>query len=297
MRVSRLGLGTMTWGRDTSADEAAAQLETFVGAGGTLIDTANIYGDGDAESILGTLVPDVVARSNVALAVTTVGASGRGRLLAALDQSLARLGTDSVDLWMVHGYDTAVPYEETCAALRVAADSGRAAYVGVSGLSAWQLASIAAWARADGQPLVAVETEYSLLARAAEESILPAAAAHGAGLLAWAPLGRGVLTGKYRSGTPADSRGASPHFERYVAHHRTEAAARIVEAVVTAADGLGTSPLAVACAWVRDRAGVAATVVGARDGAQLLGSLASEHVTLPAEIRAALDDVSSPRGV
>jgi aryl-alcohol dehydrogenase-like predicted oxidoreductase len=102
-----------------------------------------------------------------------------------------------------------------------------------------------------------------------------------------------VLTGKYRTGTPADSRGASVHFERYVAHHRTDAAARIVEAVVTAADGLGTSPLAVACAWVRDRAGGSAAVVGARDAAQLLGALASEDLTLPAEIRAALDDVSS----
>jgi aryl-alcohol dehydrogenase-like predicted oxidoreductase len=293
LQVSRLALGTMTWGRDTDADEAAAELETFVGAGGTLIDTANIYGDGDAESILGTLIPDVIPRSDVVLAVTTVGTSGRGRLLSALDASLARLGTDSVDLWMVHGFDAAVPYEETCSALAAAVDSGRAGYVGVSGHAGWQLATHAACLTAIGHPLVAVQNEYSLLARSVEDSILPAAALHGAGLLGWAPLGRGVLTGKYRTGTPADSRGASVHFERYVAHHRTDAAARIVEAVVTAADGLGTSPLAVACAWVRDRAGVSAAVVGARDAAQLLGALASEDLTLPAEIRDALDDVSS----
>ncbi len=119
LEVSRLGLGTMTWGRDTDADAAAAQLEAFVGAGGTLIDTANIYGDGDAESILGTLVPDVVARSSVVLSTTTVGVGGgRGRLLAALDGSLGRLGTDHVDLWQVHGFDPAVPFEETCSALR-----------------------------------------------------------------------------------------------------------------------------------------------------------------------------------
>lgn len=291
--MSRLALGTMTWGRDTDADEAAAELETFVGAGGTLIDTANIYGDGDAESILGTLIPDVIPRSDVVLAVTTVGTSGRGRLLAALDASLGRLGTDSVDLWLVHGFDAAVPYEETCAALAAAVDSGRTAYVGVSGHTGWQLATHATQLASIGHPLVAVENEYSLLARSVEESVLPAAALHGAGLLGWAPLGRGVLTGKYRTGTPADSRGASVHFERYVAHHRTDAAARIVEAVVTAADGLGTSPLAVACAWVRDRPGVASAVVGARDAAQLLGALASEDLALPAEIRAALDDVSA----
>ncbi len=119
LEVSRLGLGTMTWGRDTDADAAASQLEAFVGAGGTLIDTANIYGDGDAESIIGTLVPDVVPRSSVVLSTTTVGVGGgRGRLLDALDGSLSRLGTDHVDLWQVHGFDAAVPFEETCSALR-----------------------------------------------------------------------------------------------------------------------------------------------------------------------------------
>jgi aryl-alcohol dehydrogenase-like predicted oxidoreductase len=297
LEVSRLGLGTMTWGRDTDADAAAAQLEAFVGAGGTLIDTANIYGDGDAESIIGTLVPDVVPRSAVVLATTTVGVGGgRGRLLGALDASLARLGTEHVDLWMVHGFDASVPFEETCSALQTAVDSGRAVYVGVSGHAGWQLATQAAWLRAADCPLVAVEAEYSLVERTAEESLLPAAGVHGMGLLAWAPLGRGVLTGKYRHGTPADSRGASPHFTRYVGRHRTEAAARVVEAVATAADGLGTSPLAVACAWVRDRPGVASAVVGARDAAQLLGSLAAEDITLPAEIRHALDDVSDPVG-
>lgn len=284
----------MTWGRDTDADDAAAQLEAFVGAGGTLVDTANIYGDGDAEAIIGTLIPDVVARNSVVLATTTVGVSGRGRLLAALDASLGRLGTDAVDLWLVHGFDASVPFEETCSALQAAVDSGRAAYVGVSGHTGWQLATEATHLRAIGSPLVAVEAEYSLLARGPEDSVLPAAELHGLGLLAWAPLGRGVLTGKYRHGTPADSRGASTHFANYVGHHRTEAAARIVEAVATAADGLGTSPLAVACAWVRDRPGVASAIVGARDAAQLLGSLSGDEITLPAEIRRALDDVSAP---
>ena len=102
-----------------------------------------------------------------------------------------------------------------------------------------------------------------------------------------------MLTGKYRHGTPADSRGASPHFTRYVGRYRTEQAARIVEAVATAAEGLGTSPLAVACAWVRDRSAVTSVVIGARDRAQLLGSLAAEDIALPAEIRSALDDVSA----
>ncbi len=295
LEVSRLGLGTMTWGRDTDADAAAAQLEAFVSAGGTLIDTANIYGDGDAESIIGTLVPDVVPRASVVLATSTVGVGGgRGRLLAELDASLARLGTDHVDLWQVHGFDQLVPFEETCSALQSAVDSGRTRYIGVSGFAGWQLATLASWLRAASCPLVSVEAEYSLVERTPDESLLPAARIHRMGLLAWAPLGRGVLTGKYRHGTPADSRGASPHFTRYVGRHRTEAAGRVVEAVATAADGLGTSPLAVACAWVRDRPGVASAIVGARDAAQLLGSLAAEELSLPDEIRQALDDVSDP---
>ncbi|MTD13934.1 aldo/keto reductase [Nakamurella sp. YIM 132087] len=298
LTVSRLGLGTMTWGRDTDADDAAAQLESFVGSGGTLIDTANIYGDGDAEAIIGTLVPDVVPRSDVVLATTTVGVGGgRGRLLAALDESLRRLGTDHVDLWQVHGYDGAVPFEETCAVLRTAVDSGRARYVGVSGFTGWQLATFATALRSPaGVSLVSAEAEYSLADRSPEESLLPAAHAHGVGLIGWAPLGRGVLTGKYRHGTPADSRGASPHFARYVGRHRTDHTARIVEAVATAAEGLGTSPLAVACAWVRDRPGVSAVVVGARDNAQLQGSLAGQDLVLPAEIVSALADVSDPDG-
>lgn len=297
LRVSRLGLGTMTWGRDTDADEAAGQLEAFVEAGGTLIETANIYGDGDAESILGTLIPDVVSREKVALATTTVGTGGgRGALISALDASLKRLDTDHVELWQVHGWDTEIPYEETCAALAWAVTSGRARYIGVSGYSGWQLATAATQLKHVGVPAVSIETEYSLVERESEASIGPAAAVHGVGILGWAPLGRGVLTGKYRHGTPADSRGASPNFARYVGRHRNDTASRVVEAVVTAADGLGTSPLAVACAWVRDRPGVASAIIGARDAAQLLGGLAAEDITLPAEITAALDDVSGPAG-
>ena len=193
----------------------------------------------------------------------------------------------------MHGFDSSLPFEETCGALTAAVDSGRARYIGLSGYAGWQLATMATWLRVAGCPVVATEAEYSLVERSAEESLLPAAAVHGIGLLAWAPLGRGVLTGKYRHGTPADSRGASPHFSRYVSRHLRPDAGRIVEAVVTAAEGLGTSPLAVAAAWVRERRGVAAAIVGARDNAQLLGSLAALEVTLPAEIRSALEDVSS----
>jgi aryl-alcohol dehydrogenase-like predicted oxidoreductase len=141
---------------------------------------------------------------------------------------------------------------------------------------------------------VSIQVEWSLLARRVETEVVPAAAHHGLGVLAWSPLGRGVLTGKYRDGIPADSRAASPVWAGFVEPYLQPGAARIVDAVVTAAQGLGCAPLAVALAWVRDRPETTATVVGARSTGQFLGVLGAEELTLPAEIRSALDDVSTP---
>ncbi len=301
LRVSRMALGTMTWGGDTDAEEAASQLVAFVDAGGTLVDTADIYGEGESERVLGSLLGDLVPRDDVVLATKAVarrddgpfgGGASRGALLAALDGSLKRLGTDHIDLWQLHAWDECVPLAETLSALEYAVTSGKVRYVGVSNYAGWQLATAAAGASAVA-PLVSTQVEYSLLERGVDREVVPAAAHHGVGLLPWAPLGRGVLTGKYRTGTPADSRGANSAYAGYVEHHRTDRAARIVQAVATAADGLGTSPLAVALAWVRDRPGVVAPVVGARDTGQLTGSLTAEAITLPPAIRSALDDVSA----
>ena len=302
--VSRLTLGTMTWGRDTDEHEARDQLVAFVGAGGTLVDTADVYGDGAAERTLGTLLGDVVDRDQVLLATKAVSRPGtdrhfdasRGHLLAALDGSLRRLGTDYVDLWQLHAPDPLTPMDETLAAMDDAVRTGRVRYLGISNFSGWQTAQFATWQRAipGRSPLVSTQMEYSLLQRGVEREVLPAGRALGLGLLAWSPLGRGVLTGKYRTGTPADSRGASDHFAAFVVPFLGDASRRVVEAVVTAAEGLGVAPLEVALAWVRDRPGVASAIVGARTAAQLMGSLQAESLELPEEIRAALDEVSAP---
>ncbi len=303
LRVSRLGLGTMTWGRDTDEHEARDQLTSFVGAGGTLLDTAASYADGDSERVLGSLLGSVVDRSDVVLATKAGSANRRGRrvhdtsrraLLDTLDGSLTRLGVDTVDLWQVHVWSDETPLGETLSALDAAVATGRTRYVGVSNYTGWQTAWAAAAQRAGigAVELASVQVEHSLLARQAEDDVLPAARALGLGVLAWAPLGRGVLSGKYRTGLPADSRAASPHFESYVGAHLHPDGRRVVEAVVRAAEGLELSPVEVALAWVRDRAGVTAPIVGARTAAQLRGALTSEGVELPAEIVAALDDVS-----
>jgi len=304
LKVSRLGLGTLTWGRDTDEHEARDQMTAFVEAGGTLVDTAAGYGDGASEELIGSLVGDVVARDDLVIA-TKAGISrargtretnvSRGYLISTLDASLRRLGVDHVDLWQVHTWVDGTPLEETLTALDYAVSTGRAAYVGVSNYTGWQSAQAATWqAAVPGRArLASNQVEYSLINRRAEAEILPAAEALGLGVLPWSPLGRGVLTGKYRTGTPADSRAASPHFANFVGSYLTERNARIVEAVARAADGLSWSPLEVALAWVRDRPGVTAPIVGARTAAQLRGSLTVEDCTLPAEIVAALDDVSS----
>jgi aryl-alcohol dehydrogenase-like predicted oxidoreductase len=216
-------------------------------------------------------------------------------MVRALDASLRRLGVDHVDLWQVHAWVEDTPLEETLSALDYAVTSGRAAYAGVSNYTGWQSAQAATWQRAvPGRArLASNQVEYSLLNRGVEAEVLPAASALGLGILAWSPLGRGVLTGKYRTGTPADSRGASPHFAGFVDSYLDARSARIVEAVARAAEGLGWSPLEVALTWVRDRPGISAAILGARTAAQLRGSLAVEGAALPAEIAAALDDVSA----
>jgi aryl-alcohol dehydrogenase-like predicted oxidoreductase len=293
----------MTWGADTDVDGATAQLTAFVDAGGTLVETADAYGDGAAQETLGQVLASAVAREQLVIAGRASLPGGplgdgaaRGALLAGLDATLERIGIDHLDLWQLPGFDADVPLEETLSAVQVAVLAGKARYAGLVAPTGWQLATVAERGRALGSITVPVsaQVEYSLLSRDVEHELLPAARHHGLGLLAWAPLGRGVLTGKYADGTPADSRAASPTLAPYVEARRNERSARIVQAVLTAADGLGTSPLSVALAWVRDRPGVAAAIVGARDAAQLAASMAAESVTLPAEIRSALDDVSAP---
>ncbi|GHF69136.1 oxidoreductase [Kitasatospora xanthocidica] len=304
LQVSRLGLGTMTWGRDTDEHEAAEQLKEFVDAGGNLVDTADVYADGGAEYLISRLTDNLIPRSELVIATKAGSVPGsarrfdgsRGHLLAALDASLRRLGTDYVDLWQLHAFDPATPVEETLSALDIAVSSGRARYVGVCDFSGWQLARAATWQRAHhGRvPLAGAQLEYSLLQRGIEREALPAAQDAGAGVLAGSPLGRGVLTGKYRHGVPQDSRGASPYLSGFVQPYLGDRSRRIVDALATAADGLASSPLAVALAWVRDRPGVASALIGARTVAQLQAALSVEALTLPDEIRGALDDISSP---
>ena len=304
LSLSRLGLGTMTWGRDTDEIEAADQCRAFLDAGGNFIDTAATYGDGDSERVIGGLIGTLFNRDDVVIATKagitfsdgtrTVNAT-RHHLIAELDKSLSRLGTDFVDVWQIHAWDEATPLDDTLSALDYAYTTGRARYVGISNYSGWQIARAATKQQANSMkaPLTTVQSEYSLLNREVEIEVLDAAQECGLGFLAWAPLARGVLTGKYRKGIPSDSRGAAPHFAKHIEPYLDSRSSRIVEAVAVAAEGLGFSPLEVALAWVRDAPGVTTSLIGARTGAQLRGVLKSEEISLPEIVRNALNDVSA----
>ncbi|WP_043445351.1 aldo/keto reductase [Arthrobacter sp. L77] len=298
LTVSALGLGTMNWGQEVSEEAAREQLRLFTDAGGTLVETAARYGEGQAEAILGGFIGDTVARSELVLVVqggTTrsgsrrLDASRRG-LLDSLDASLSLLGTDHVDVWLAPSPDSAVPLQETLSALEAAYASGRARYVGVSDYAGWEFARAAATA---SFPLLVNDVEYSLVNRGVERDVVPAAEAFGAAVFAWGPLGRGVLTGKYRGRIPTESRGASDVWAPYVEPYLAGKPQRITEALCTAARGLDLQPHELALRWLLHRPGVASAIVGARTPQQLKEILQTSGAPVAEPIAAVLDEVSA----
>ena len=299
--MSRLALGTMAWGVGTPIEDARDQLKTYLAAGGDFVDTAYGYGDGASEEALGAMLGDLVPREDLVICTkagisrrtgTRVVDTSRRTLMHQLETSLKRIGTPYVDLWLVHTWSDDTPLEETLSALEWAVTSGRARYIGVSNYSGWQAAHAATLMSQSRISLVANEIEYSLLNRLPEDELASASQALGFGLLPWSPLGRGVLTGKYRHGIPADSRAASRDFNGLAGLNLTEESGQIVDAVAIAAHGMNVSPAEIALAWVRDRPGVVAPIVGARTTAQLRTALSSEDLELPKELVEALNDVS-----
>ncbi|MGJ9510712.1 aldo/keto reductase [Actinotignum sp. GS-2025b] len=306
--VSTLGLGTLTWGRDTDEEEARGQLRAFLDAGGTLVDTSPAFGDGAAEALLGSLLSsffgDDAARSQLTIC-TRVGfldnpsgpsySVARAGIARSLDASLARLGIATVDIAVAGGPDGITPDEETALALAGLVMRGKARYIGVSGYAPWRVAAMQTLLRERHLPaLTVVEEEYSLVERSVETAMLPMCEAMGIGLLATSALGRGVLTGKYRHAIPATSRAASDHLAAFVAPYLDEGPRRIVEAVAKAAEGLNWNPAEVALGWLLATP-VSAALVGARTASQLtslLGGNLAGGEELPDLVIEALNDIS-----
>lgn len=300
LRVSRLGLGTSTWGAGTDLRDAELILEEFIGAGGTLIDSSPAYAHGRAQQMLAELLANTQHRRSVVIS-SSAGVDptrpmgqrvdcSRRFLISQLDATLSALGTDYLDVWSVGFWDEHTPLHEVADTLDYAVRTGRVRYVGARGFAGWQLALL--YAATDMRAIVAAQAEYSLLVRRAEEELLPAAQHLGVGFFAGAPLGRGVLTAKYRSDIPGDSRVASAPRDVEVDGYLDARSHTIVDALDTAATGLGISATAAALTWVRDRPGVSSVIVGARTHAQLSQLLTAETISLPAQITSALDDVS-----
>lgn len=306
LRVSPFALGAMTFGTDPGAagcsvEESEKILETYLDQGGNFIDTANFYANGHSEKILGdwfTAHPG--RREHVVLASKFFanmfpgdpngGGAGRGSIVSQLEQSLRRLGTDHIDLYWLHNWDRSTPIEETLRTLDDLVRAGKIRYIGFSNTPAWVTAQAQTIALLKGwTPLIALQVEYSLLARTVEGELAPLALDQGMALVPWSPLRSGWLSGKYRrGGRVGDSARAA-----YVGGPG-EAEFAVIDVVADVADELGATSASVALAWLRARSGTVVPIIGARRVEQLADNLAGLDVVLTAEQLRALDEVSAP---
>ncbi len=309
LAVSRLCLGTMTFGNETDLAGAFAQLDAFVEAGGNFIDTADVYSKGVSEEIIGAWLADrpgvrdqvVIAtkgRFPMAAHPNGVGLSRR-HLSDALNASLSRLGTDSIDLYQLHSWDPLTPMEEYLRFVDDAVSAGKIHYFGLSNFTGWQLTAVSERARAHGWTApVSLQPQYNLLTRHIELEITGAATEYGLGLIPWSPLAGGWLSGKYaRDRRPAGptrlgenpSRGMEDYDRR-----NTEVTWAILDVVADVADASGLSMAQVSLAWLADRPLVTAPILGNRTLEQLSGSLAIADLHLDPALAARLDEVSAP---
>jgi aryl-alcohol dehydrogenase-like predicted oxidoreductase len=306
LRVSPFALGAMTFGEDppgagTTVEESEKILSAYLDLGGNFIDTANFYTNGHAEKILGDFFAARAGRrGHVVLASKFFGnmfpgdpnggGAGRASIIAQLDQTLRRMRTDYLDLYWLHNWDRNTPLDETMSALDDLVRAGKIRYIGFSNTPAWVTAQAQTMALLRGwTPLIALQVEYSLLARTVEGEIAPLALDQGMALVPWSPLKNGFLSGKYRRGAEVTdsaraSRVGAPTDEDYT----------VIDAVAEVSGELGTTSAAVSLAWLRARPGTVVPIVGARRLDHLDDNLAALEVTLSPGHLARLDQVSVP---
>ena len=309
--VSNLALGTMTFGAETGEHDAHTQLDRFVTAGGTLVDTADVYSSGASEQIIGRWLASRPADVTERVVLATKGRfpmddspNGVGlsavHLARALEGSLRRLGVDAVDLYQLHAFDPWTPLEETLRALDGFARAGKIRYYGLSNFTGWQLTKAVHMAQALNVPgPVTLQPQYSLLVREIEWEIVPAALDAGVGLLPWSPLGGGWLSGKYQRDvrpTGATRLGEDPGRGMEAYDRRgTERTWKIIDVVRDIATRRGVSMAEVAVAWVTARPGVASTILGARTLEQLEANLRAADLQLNQQETVELDAASDLR--
>ena len=313
LKVSRLALGTMTFGDDWGwgADEANARklFDTYLEAGGNFIDTADLYTNGNSERMLGRFVKESSTRDRIVITTKfsyngepgnpNAGGNGRKNILRAIEGSLERLGTDYIDVYMLHTWDRVTPAEEVVRTLDDLVRSGKVRYVALSDAPAWYVAQAQTIARERHlEPISTVQLEYSLVERNIEFEYVPMANALGTGIMVWSPLASGLLSGKYkpsqngpegsgRLATLADTE--NPAFNKF-----TEKNWAIVAELEKVANELGRSMAQVAVNWVANRPGVASVIIGATKLHQLEDNLGALDFEISTELQQRLDEVSQP---
>jgi aryl-alcohol dehydrogenase (NADP+) len=309
--VSELALGTMTFGAEADEQTSRDMLDTFIEAGGTFIDTADVYSSGASEEIIGRWLAARPTESEQVVIATKgrfpmgagpndVGLSRR-HLARALDASLGRLGVEHIDLYQMHAWDALTPIEETLAFLNDAVAAGKIGYYGFSNYLGWQLTKAVHVARAHGwTPPVTLQPQYNLLVRDIEHEIVPAALDAHIGLLPWSPLGGGWLTGKYHrdeNPTGATRLGENPKrgMEAWEKRNADERTWHVLDVVRAVADAHGATASQVALAWLAAQPAVTSVILGARTVEQLTDNLGAADVQLSDDELHRLSDVSAPQ--
>ncbi len=308
LRVSELCLGTMTFGDGDGEREAHRVLDTFVEAGGTFIDTADMYGRGVSEEVIGRWLKGR-RRDDLVIATKVWARMGEGandsslsrkHVVPAVEASLRRLGTDHIDLYQTHMWDRTTPVEETLSTLDSLVRAGKVRYLGASNIAPSRLQKAQDVARAHGwEPYSSLQPLYNLLHREVEWELGPLCAEEGLGIVPFSPLEGGWLTGKYRRSMPAAPEGSREARRRGAAGDQswgerdTEETWRVVDALVAVAEEARRTPGQVALRWLMDRQAVAAPIVGARTAEQLTESLGASGWALTAEQVAELDTASA----
>lgn len=307
LRVGEIGIGTLTWGRDTDRDDAEAILRSLLDAGGNLIDLSPAYGEGNASSTLGALLKQTFRREELVICghagwlfdgANIIADGGRASIIHTVEQQLAILGTDYIDLLLLNELTLAsgespIPLTETLAAAQFLQQQGKIRYYALHGFPVWE-AAIAWQMMRDHQqtPPIGFAAKYSLLERTIEDTLLPFVQHSKQGLIAFAPLAGGVLTGKYRNTIPPTSRGATAHLAYTVDQYLESRPRQITQAVAKAADGLGRTPADVSLAWLLARPCVKSLVCGPRTANQAEQLFKLDLSPLPAQVHEVLTEIS-----
>ncbi len=310
LRVSRLALGTMNFGTGgyhaaygKTIEESRPIFRRYLDAGGNFIDTADFYTAGESETILGQLIAEAKARDRVVLTTKytngvapgdpNAGGNGRKHMIRALEDSLRRLGTDYVDLFLLHTWDRLTPVEEVLRTFDDLVRAGKIRYAGLSDVPSWYAAHAQTLAAAHSlPPMVNLQLPYSLVERDIELEHVVMAQTLGLGITAWSPLGGGFLSGKYRSagaGLEGHGRLSTVGASGFSPTNRDW---QLLERLEVAANGLGVTMAQVATNWVATQPGIAAAIVGASSAEQLTSTMAALDFDLPGELRADLDQAS-----